>query len=155
EWLRGCLRLSPYSRSVSGAARVTTRSSNETTPRSGSMQSVMKLGLAFVLALVVLVPLATWLTGVKPPGQSPAASPPLPPIVQVQSMSELATTRVRIADCIDGENENWRVKWVLHGEVVLGVDLSQAQYAEVSEGNRTATLSLPLPHLISSKVDHE
>jgi hypothetical protein len=119
------------------------------------MWSVMKLRMAFALALVALVPLTMWLTGVQPPGQSPPASPPLPPIVQVQSMSELATTRVRIADGLDGENENWRVKWALHGEVVLGVDLSQAQYAEVSAGNRTATLSLPLPHLISSKVDHE
>jgi hypothetical protein len=119
------------------------------------MQSVMKLGMAFALALVVLVPLTMWLTGVQPPGHSPPTSPSLPPIVQVQSMSELATTRVRIADCIAGDNDNWSVKWALHGEVVLGVDLSQAQYAEVSVGSRTATLSLPLPHLISGKVDHD
>jgi hypothetical protein len=70
-------------------------------------------------------------------------------------MSELATTRVRIADGIDGDNDNWRVKWALHGEVVLGVDLSRAQYVEVSEGTRTATLALPLPHVVSSKVDHD
>jgi hypothetical protein len=69
-------------------------------------------------------------------------------------MSDLATLRVQIADSITGENEHWEVQWMLHGEAVLGVDLSQATYTSIDEKNRKATLSLPASHVISSKVDH-
>jgi hypothetical protein len=43
---------------------------------------------------------------------------------------------------------------MLHGEAVLGVDLSRATYTSVDEGSRKATISLPVPQVISSKVDH-
>ncbi len=80
--------------------------------------------------------------------------PPVPPISRIQAMSDLATLRVQIADTIVGENEHWEVRWMLHGEAVLGVDLSKATYTSVDEKSRKATLFLPASHVISSKVDH-
>jgi hypothetical protein len=80
--------------------------------------------------------------------------PPVPPISQIQTMSDLATLRVQLADFLVGENEHWEARWMLHGEAVLGVDLSQARYGSLDEQNRKVTLSLPTPHVISSKVDH-
>jgi len=80
--------------------------------------------------------------------------PPVPPISRIQAMSDLATLRVQVADTIVGENEHWEVRWMLHGEAVLGVDLSKATYASVDEESRKATLYLPASHVISSKVDH-
>lgn len=82
------------------------------------------------------------------------SGPPIPPISRVQAMSDLATQRVQITDSVTGENEHWLVRWLLHGEAVLGVDLSQAKYSSVDEKDRKATLSLPAAHVISSKVDH-
>ena len=69
-------------------------------------------------------------------------------------MSDLATIRVRIADTITGKNDHWEVRWMLHGEAVLGVNLAQARYVSVDEEHRKVTLSLPECHVISSKVDH-
>lgn len=87
-------------------------------------------------------------------GVSEEERPPVPPISRIQAMSDLATLRVQIADSFTGENEHWEVRWMLHGEAVLGVDLSQAAYTSIDRQNRKATLSLPAPHVISSKVDH-
>lgn len=78
----------------------------------------------------------------------------VPPISQIQTMSDLATLRVQITDSMIGENDHWEVHWLLHGEAVLGVDLSQARYSSVDEHTRKAVLSLPIPHVIASKVDH-
>ena len=68
-------------------------------------------------------------------------------------MSDLATTRVLISDFIEGENDHFEGKWILHGEANLGVDLSKTSYSAINESARTATLHLPAPHLISWKVD--
>ncbi|WP_417385383.1 DUF4230 domain-containing protein [Gimesia sp.] len=87
-------------------------------------------------------------------GQSGTSHPPVPPITRIHALSDLATLRVQIADSISGNNEHWEVSWMLHGEAVLGVDLSLASYTSVDAQNRKATLSLPAPHVISSKVDH-
>ncbi|HAH44611.1 MAG TPA: hypothetical protein DCM07_07080 [Planctomycetaceae bacterium] len=80
--------------------------------------------------------------------------PPVPPITRILALNDLATLRVQIADSITGNNEHWEARWMLHGEAILGVDLSQATYKSVDKQNRKATLSLPAPHVISSKVDH-
>ena len=37
--------------------------------------------------------------------------------------SELATARVHVSDVIEGENQHFKGRWLLHGEVILGVDL--------------------------------
>jgi Protein of unknown function (DUF4230) len=109
---------------------------------------------AFAVAVLFVVPLLLWFLGIKWPGSALAAPPP-PSIAQIQSMSELATTRVHLSDFIEGENAHYIGRWTLHGEVVLGVDLSAVRYVKVDEAAKRATLSLPQPHLISSKVDHE
>ncbi len=108
--------------------------------------------LAIAIA-IVLVPWILWAFALKPLllGQS---GPPLPPILRIRNMSDLATTRVQIADFIEGENNNYKVKWALYREAVLGVDLSKANYVDINKGERTA-IELPIPHVISSKVDHE
>ena len=108
----------------------------------------------------IMVPLAIlgavflsgiWLASARSTEDS---GPPIPPISRIQAMSDLATLRVQIADSMEGENKHWEVRWMLHGEAVLGVDLSRATYMSVDEENRRAVLSLPKAHVISSKVDH-
>ncbi len=84
-----------------------------------------------------------------------AIGPPPPSIAQIQGLSELATTRVHIQDVIEGENNHYIGRWTLHGEVVLGVDLSSARYLKTDKDGKRATLHLPQPHVISSKVDHD
>ena len=109
-----------------------------------------KLITPVAILLAVLVG-GVWMAYAGLPNHSGS---PLPPISRVQEMNALATLRVQIDDSLKGENENWEVHWILHGEAVLGVDLSQATYSSVDEANRAATLSLPHSHVISSKIDH-
>ena len=85
----------------------------------------------------------------------PEDAPQLPSISRIQAMSDLATLRVQISDSISGENKYWSGRWMLHGEAVLGVDLTKAEYSSIDEKNREVTLQLPVPHVVSSKVDHE
>ena len=80
---------------------------------------------------------------------------PVPAISQIQMLSDLATLKVQLSDSMKGENNRWDVQWLLHGEAILGVDLSKAAYVSVDESSRTATILLPEPHLVSSKVDHD
>src|SRR5262249_13844152 len=81
--------------------------------------------------------------------------PALPPIIRIQGMSHLANTRVHITDTIAGENDHYRGKWSLHGEVILGPDLSQAEYVGMNPQTREAVLRVPRPEVISNKVNHE
>jgi hypothetical protein len=115
---------------------------------------------AFAISSLSLAPLVLWVSGVRPPGTLRGAAAPVavsapPSIAQVQFMSDLATTRVHLSDFIEGENNHYVGRWTLHGEAVLGVDLSQAQYAKLDNERKRATLRLPQPHMISSKLDHD
>jgi hypothetical protein len=112
-----------------------------------------KLVASFVLALLLFVPLALWLSDIKPPWAGTRFGPPLPPIVQIQTMSDLATTKIAIADFLEGQDEHYEGKWVLYGDATLGVDLSKASYWKTDDATRTATLMLPEPHIISWKHD--
>lgn len=118
------------------------------------MKSINRIGWIAVFVVIVLL-FCVWQIGVNPFIWASVSDPPLPPIVQVQMMSDLATTRVQISDFIEGENNHYQARWDLRGEAVLGVDLSKAKYASINEKSRTAAIILPAPHLISSKVDHE
>jgi hypothetical protein len=108
---------------------------------------------AMALSGLFFLPAGLWMCGVPSPGASGAAVPPS--LAVIQSMSELATTRVHINDFIEGENKHWHGKWSLHGEVLLGVDLTAAKYVHSDAGKREAVLRLPPPRVISSKIDHD
>lgn len=113
------------------------------------MNTIKNMVPLAVLSAVLLSGL--WMASAKSPE---VPGPPLPPISRIQEMSDLATLRVQIADSVIGKNEHWEVCWMLHGEAVLGVDLSRATYVSVDDQNRRAVLSLPEVHVVSSKVDH-
>ena len=114
-----------------------------------------RLIAAFAISTLLFVPQALWIVRIELPLPPAVPARPPPSIAQIQSMSELATTRVHLTDSIEGENAHYVGRWTLHGEVVLGVDLSEARYTKVDVANQRATLQLPQPHQNSSKVDHE
>ncbi len=115
--------------------------------------TISGMASAMVLSGLAFLPAGLWVFGVPLPGSARAAGPP--PLAAIQNISDLATARVHINDFIEGENRHWRGKWSLHGEVVLGVNLSDAKYLRCDSTTREAVLSLPSPRVISSKIDHE
>jgi hypothetical protein len=114
--------------------------------------TIKGLTLAFTMALFTLVPAGLWLYGVPVPGTD---KPPVPSLATIQAMSELAAIRVHLQDTLDGHNRHYQGQWTVHGECILGIDLSKVAYASTDPAKRQVTLRLPPPHLVSTKVDHE
>lgn len=108
---------------------------------------------ALLLPSLCLVPAVLWALGYLEMGGKPISLPPS--IAVMENMTELATTRVHLTDTIEGENNYYQGKWLLHGDAILGVDLSKVAYLRTDPDRKEAVLSLPPPHLISSKVDHD
>ena len=105
-----------------------------------------------VAFIAVLVGASCWYIGKLISNERPI---PVPPIAKIQAISDLATLKIQLSDQFYGYNDYWEIVWLLHGEAVLGVDLSKAKYINVDESNQNLTLQLPPPHLVSSKVDHD
>lgn len=109
---------------------------------------------ALTISVILPAPLVMWAAGIRPPWQ-PAPVPPLPPLIVVRRMSELVTTEMHLTTFIEGGNDHWETKYLVHGDIHLGVDLSKAFYSHTDPNKRQASLRLPPPHLIMSKVDHD
>ena len=95
---------------------------------------------------------ATWhyLTQPKPaPVQSQG-----PTIERLERLAHLVTMRVYIADVLVGEGEGCRGAWLIKGDALLGIDLSQAKIVEKDDQARRAVLRFPSPEVLQSRVDH-
>ncbi len=108
---------------------------------------------AFLVAIVLLVPLGMLVAGIQL--RHPPPLPPLPPLAIIRAKHDLVTSEVHLSTFLEGGNNHWDTKYLLHGEAHLGVDLSLVRYADIDTVKRQATLVLPHPHRISSKVDHD
>lgn len=99
--------------------------------------------------------MATWLW-LSRPEESPHG--PLT-IQQIQAVAELVTTRIEVADVRDcrirGRTGGTQAIVVVKGQILLGVDLQQADLIDVNTTSRTATLVLPQPRVISVRLDHQ
>ncbi len=114
-------------------------------------------GFAVLLAMVTGLALAAR-SMLSTAGQSPALHTG-PTIEQVRMLSELVTTRLQIGDvqetAIDGYVGGRRVILAVKGDVLIGVDLSQARFESMNRQACTAVLVLPQPRVISARLDHE
>ena len=77
-----------------------------------------------------------------------------PTVERLQKLSHLVTTKVLIADVLVGEGEGHVGAWLVKGDALLGVDLSRAKIIAKDDAARRATIQLPLPELLTSRVDH-
>jgi hypothetical protein len=80
-----------------------------------------------------------------------------PSIEQIETLASLTTLRVHVADAIvtdiEGKTGEIRAVMVVHGNVTLGVNLSQASFESVDPKNRNAVLVLPEPKVQSVSLD--
>jgi hypothetical protein len=114
--------------------------------------SALLLGGMFVLPSVLLsygIPLPSFQRA------TPAPLPAPPPIAMIQSLADLVPTRAHISDTLEGSNNHYKVRYALHGEALIGIDLSKITYAQVQPDLRKAVLRLPAPHVVSVTVDHD
>jgi hypothetical protein len=78
-----------------------------------------------------------------------------PTIQRLERLSHLVTTRVAVAYVLVGEGEGCRGSWLIRGDALIGVDLSRARILEKDDEARWATVRLPPPEVMQSRVDHQ
>ena len=117
------------------------------------------------LLLASLAAFAAW--QLKPQKEQ---APQAPPVVSVQEMGTLTTLRVSYANVIEFSERvtqdipwtQWelrfggtRVLLIARGDCFLGTDLQLAKYEQVQPAEKTATLSLPKPKVLSARLNHD
>ncbi|HVS73221.1 MAG TPA: DUF4230 domain-containing protein [Phycisphaerae bacterium] len=112
--------------------------------------------LALTVAGIVIVAVgAFWLLH---PAEKLQPSP-APSLNQIQELQELVTHRVLVSKIhetrVAGYTGSMIVTIVVHGDVLVGVDLQRARILEKDENKRQMLLELPLPQIISPRLDHD
>ena len=115
-----------------------------------------KMSLLLVMLIAGLVG-GFWLMG-RMPGRSPWTwNNSGLTLEQVRALSELVTVRAEIVDVqetsLAGYTGSIRAAVHIRGELLVGVDLSQARFEQRDEVRHTAVLRLPQPQVISAKLD--
>jgi hypothetical protein len=78
-----------------------------------------------------------------------------PTIERLERLSQLVTSRVYIADVLIGEGEGCRGAWLIRGDALIAVNLSQASITQKDDSAQRATIGLPQPEVLQARVDHE
>ncbi len=117
-----------------------------------------------LLLVASLSALAAW--QLKPETE---ALPPAPALVSVQEMGALVSLKVNYANVIEFNERvtqdipwtQWelrlggtRVLLVARGECLIGTDLKLAKYEQSASAEKTATLVLPQPTVMSARLNH-
>lgn len=79
-----------------------------------------------------------------------------PVITRVQSLGEVVTAKVHLADVLTASDDGFKGAWIIRGDALIAVDLTLAAMPadRVDEMRRTATVVLPRPHVLQPRVDH-
>ena len=88
-------------------------------------------------------------------GDEPEIRSTGPTIEHVQSLNQLVTTRVSIADVLTGEGDGVRGIWLIKGDALLGIDLSDVNVRILDRQKRRAVIGLTRPVVLSARVDHQ
>jgi hypothetical protein len=107
-----------------------------------------------VAALVVGIAYLCYWRDRPAPGNAVAWSHQ-PTVEQVRRLNRLVTTRVTIADVLTGESDGVRGVWLIKGDALLSIDLSDVEVQVVDRVNRRAVIVLRTPRVLSARVDHE
>lgn len=78
-----------------------------------------------------------------------------PTVEEIESLSMLVTNKVYVSDILQGSNKDYEGLWAINGDALITIDLSEARISKKNEETKTATVTLPLPKVVSARVDHE
>jgi hypothetical protein len=78
-----------------------------------------------------------------------------PTLERLQRLCHLVTSRVYVADVLTAEGDGYRGAWLVKGDCMIGIDLSQARIVKKREHDKHAILQFPSPEVLQSRLDHE
>jgi hypothetical protein len=143
------------SSSSSSVSSCSSRSSTSAAPAARPRQ-LRLLRWAAIFSLPAVGIWIGWRTGHSTPYS--AHDPPGPTIQQIRQLSQLVTAKITIADArettLSGYLGDVKAVLVVRGDALLGPDLSQARIISCDPATRTMVIELPLPRVISYRLDH-
>lgn len=90
--------------------------------------------------------------------QGPSSGPE-PTLAHIQKLQQLVTHRVLVSEIhetqVAGYTGSMVVTLVVHGDVLVGVDLQRARIVKKDDRKRELLIELPRPQVISPRLDHD
>ncbi len=114
----------------------------------------MKLIMLAIAVLFVCTGVAVYLRQLRVDRPPVIINSQGPTVEKLQKLSHVLTLRVQIADVLIAEGQGCRGSWLIKGDALLAVNLSQAKITDKQEDAKQATLILPEPQVFQPRVDH-
>lgn len=118
------------------------------------MTRIVKYFIPITLILVITV-CVIWLKKNFIDDQKSTLISMAPTVEEIETLTELVTNRIYVSDILKGTNKDYEGIWVINGDALITIDLSKATIIDKNEEAKTATITLPLPRVVSARVDHE
>jgi hypothetical protein len=118
------------------------------------MTRIVKYFIPIALILVITV-CVIWLKKNLIDDQKSTLISMAPTVEEIESLTELVTNRIYVSDILKGTNKDYEGIWAINGDALITIDLSKATIIDKNEEAKTATITLPLPRVVSARVDHE
>lgn len=118
------------------------------------MTRIVKYFIPIALILVITV-CVIWLKKNFIDDQKSTLISMAPTVEEIESLTELVTNRIYVSDILKGTNKDYEGIWAINGDALITIDLSKATIIDKNEEAKTATITLPLPRVVSARVDHE
>lgn len=77
-----------------------------------------------------------------------------PTITSLESLGQLVSTKVQVADVLEATSRDYHGSWLIKGDALIAIDMTRAKIVESNDRTHTASVAIPLPKVLSARVDH-
>jgi hypothetical protein len=78
-----------------------------------------------------------------------------PTVTQLEWLRELVVTKIYVSDILTARDPGYSGSWLIKGDALISIDLRRSEIVDLNKAQRTATIRLPEPQVISPRVDFE
>ncbi len=93
------------------------------------------------------------------PSAAPVEITSAPSVEHIQHLASLVTANVHVTDALmikmTGRTGQLRAAVIVHGDAMISIDLTQARIEQIDHQAKTATITLPQPHVAHARLDHD
>ena len=77
-----------------------------------------------------------------------------PTVKDLEKLGDITVLKLTVSDVMEGNKYGYKGAWLVKGDVLYSVDMTKATVVSRSDGDREATIMLPLPKAVQPRVDH-
>lgn len=136
-------------------------------PNSGSRLQVGRI-FSYCTTTVLIAATIAILAGIAPLIRfawnwgpiSPIDTPPVvsstgPTVTQLEQLQTQVSTRIYVNQQLHGETSYLEGLWLVGGDALIGINMKKAEIKEKDDTKHEAVIVLPMPEVISPRVDHK